>query len=117
MFYQFDNNGLSAAFCDGLYITEEKLQKHNPQGRALKIQLFDTGQQTWISFDFYPLSASRLGFDYAIYGLGQIGVQLGCRRLSGLPFLMLCQSKTAFMQTFTSRLQNLRGLSSSCLLM
>ena len=82
------------AFCDGLYTTEEKLRDNNPQGRSLKFQLFDTGQGAWVSSDFYPLSVSRLGFDYAIYGLGQIGVQLGCRRLSGLPFLMLCQSKT-----------------------
>ena len=60
------------ALCDGLYTTEENLRNNNPQGRSLKIQieLFDNGCNVWVSSDFYPLSVSRLGFDYAMYGQG-----------------------------------------------
>ncbi len=54
------------AFCDGLDITEEKLRHNRPQDRSLEISLFDT--RVWVPTDFYPLSRSRLGFDYAIYG-------------------------------------------------
>ncbi len=56
------------AFCDGLYATEAKLRNNQPQGRLLKIDFLDTLRLTRVPMDFYPLSTSRLGFDYAIYG-------------------------------------------------
>jgi hypothetical protein len=54
------------AFCDGLEKTAGKLEKGEPQGRAFKFDVFDSGH--WVPSDFYPLSGSRLGFDFAIYG-------------------------------------------------
>lgn len=109
------------AFCDGLYTTEEKLRYNNPQSRSLKFELFDTGRRTWVSSDFYLLSASRLGFDYAIYaGRGRCGLGGGRGPLNvgGTEGLRsLCQSKTACMQTFTPTFQNVRGFLSSCLVM
>lgn len=53
------------AFFDGLYNSEEKLRKGLPQGRSLRFELFDSGRNTWVPKDFYPLVDSRLGFDFA----------------------------------------------------
>ncbi len=62
------------AFFDGLYNSEEKLRKGIPQGRSLKFKVFDSRSNTWVSTDFYPLSISRLGFDFAF---GWAGVASG----------------------------------------
>ena len=97
------------AFCDGLYTTEEKLRDNNPQGRSLKFQLFDTGQGAWVSSDFYPLSVSRLGFDYAIYGCtgwGDGGV-VSAGTTYEEEFLRIMSIKNRYIQTFTPELQNL----------
>lgn len=56
------------AFCNGLYISNEKLQKSMPKGRLLRFKKYDTGSRDWVNSDFYPLSNSGLGFDFAIYG-------------------------------------------------
>jgi hypothetical protein len=60
------------AFCDeGLSITEEKLRKGEPQGRSLRIDVWDSHRNNWSTVNIYPLSSSSLGSDFAIYGRSQ----------------------------------------------
>jgi hypothetical protein len=89
------------AFCSGLLSTQEKLQKGDAQGRTLAFEVYRSGSG-WQAAPFYPLTDSRLGFDYAIYAghggtLGRRGVcwlTAVCRAWQGL-----CQSKTACVQS------------------
>ncbi len=105
------------AFCDGLYTTKEKLRNNQPQGRSLKIELGNMLQQSWVPTDFYPLSLSRLGFDYAIFadvthGDGLPGTSCRSRAWQAFRrhFRSLCKSKTVCMQTFVPhQSQNVRS--------
>ena len=93
------------AFIDGLYNSEEKLRTGLPQYRALKFKVYDVASQSLVSTDFYPLSESRLGFNFAIVVVDVLVNALAAGRaapaLAGNAarvFQSLCQSKTANLQ-------------------
>lgn len=52
------------AFCDGFDKTVENLEKDVPQSRSFKFKFYDGYK--FILMNFYPLDASRLGFDFAL---------------------------------------------------
>ncbi len=104
----FPANYVQAA-CDGFYNTEEKLRSGTPQARSFKFEVYHSGRGAWAPADFYPLSSSRLGFDFAIFargaaaggcGQGVAGLSAGMRTACDAlrPFRSLCQSKTASLQ-------------------
>lgn len=103
------------AFCAGLEKTIEALQVDVYQGRSLKIQIFDTARNNWVPTNLYPLSASRLGFEYAIYGVepGIAGKYRGNGRIVTCEcFQILCQTKAACMRALISL--NFERISSFC---
>jgi hypothetical protein len=103
------------AFCKSVYVTQDKLRTNIPQDRSFKIELLDTERtdlDVWIPSDFYPLSRSRLGFDYALCSVWGQNALSGARQRFDASLLNLVSIKTAYMQTFTSQLQNIRGISS-----
>jgi hypothetical protein len=89
---------------DGLCNTEQKLRNNEPQGRSTRFEIYRFGD--WIPIDFYP-RAPRMSADsnFMIYGRALSCGGGGCRagvwggRLRAPAFRILCQSKTAGLQT------------------
>ena len=58
------------ALCDGAPSTLQCLQKDEPQNRLFNFIIYYAEKNKGIDSQFYPLSSSRLGFDFALYPIG-----------------------------------------------
>lgn len=87
------------AACDGFNNTAEKLRNGTSQERSFKFEIYHSGREAWETAVVYPLNGSRLGFDFAIYGLGSRAALMA---LVVTDFRSLCQSKTTCIQSLHS---------------
>ncbi len=108
------------AFFDRLCMSEDKLRKGEPQARSLKFEVFDEGRNSWGPVDFYPLSTSRLGFNFAIYAdsfLRDIRTPLGLEWGLGRTFSKLMSIKNSKCRELTPHRSHSKSGTMSCSVM